>query len=575
MKARTILTILLIMLSQAGWSATLKVTLDGLEGELLSHVESYLDIFHEQRRDKTTPARVQRLHSKAPEQITTALQVYGYYRVIIDAELIDLPEGWKASYRINKGDAITIGTLDVSVTGEGKDDAGIRKILDSFPLQQGQVFEHPRYEKARDTLIRIAIEQGFLDATLIKRDVTIDLDKYSSSVTLQLETRQRYYFGDVTFSKEVMDENFLKRYVKFSRGEPYSPSRLLALQTTLVDSGYFKQVEVRPVKEHSIADQIPVVVKVELRDRHEWRFGLGYATDTGPRGSINYTSIRGNKGDKFDAGILVSDKRNSLTAAYSIPQNNPVTDQLTFGARYLDETTTSRESTITGLAINKTTAWGEWQRIVGLNYEREAYSIAELPEETVRILYPSVRMIRIRADDRLYTTHGSRVYAELRGANEALLSDTNFGQLRLGLKWIRGITDDSRIILRGDFGSTNVGALEKLPASQRFFAGGDNSVRGYAFEELGPKNSFGEVVGGKHLMVGSIELEHRISGKWSAAAFYDVGNAVNSFGDEVAASAGVGLRWYSPVGPIRLDLAWAQDKPEDRFRLHIVIGPDL
>jgi translocation and assembly module TamA len=183
--------------------------------------------------------------------------------------------------------------------------------------------------------------------------------------------------------------------------------------------------------------------------------------------------------------------------------------------------------------------------------------------------------MKVKADDRLNTRRGYRIYSEIRGANENLLSDTNYGQLRLGLKWIRGISDNTRLLLRGDFGTTNVAYLDKLPASQRFFAGGDNSVRGYAYEELGPTNELGEVIGGKNLIVGSVELEQRIAGNWSGAIFYDVGNAINSFGDELFAGAGFGVRWQSPVGPIRFDFAWALDKEQDQFRLHVVIGPDL
>ena len=125
------------------------------------------------------------------------------------------------------------------------------------------------------------------------------------------------------------------------------------------------------------------------------------------------------------------------------------------------------------------------------------------------------------------------------------------------------------------FLTTDVGDVNKLPASQRFFAGGDNSVRGYQFESLGPTDESGEVIGGKHLVVGSIELDHRITDSWNAAVFYDIGNAINSVNDELFAGAGVGVRWKSPVGPVRFDFAWALDKTDEQFRLHVVIGPDL
>lgn len=570
-----ITVILFLLLSQTAQGDTLSVTIEGLPDELREHVEEYLDIHREQSRDEIVAGRLQRLHVKAEEQIKSALQVYGFYKPAVTAQLLQDGTHWNASYTVTLNAAITIHDLKLEVSGPGRDDRLVQLVLKRFPIQQGQVFEHPRYDEARDTLLRAALEQGYLDARMETREVRIDLRQYRASIHLHMQTGQRYFFGDVQFIQDGMQEDFLARYVKFKSGDPYNPATLLQLQMALSDSGLFQAVEVRPDKQQALDNHVPVLIYLTSRKPREWRFGLGYATDTGARGSISHTRIIGDKGHKFDTRLLISEKRNSMSAGYVIPLENPAIDKLGFGAQYTDETTDSRESQISGIAISHTTNWGEWLRVLSLNYEREVYIVATEPEETRRILFPVLRLERVRADDRLYSRHGSRVIAELRGANENLLSDTNFGQLRLGLKWIRGVTRDSRIILRGDFGTTNVGELDRLPASQRFFAGGDNSVRGYAYEELGPVNSFGEVVGGKHLLVGSVELEHKLSGNWSAAAFYDAGNAINSFGDELAAGAGVGLRWNSPVGPIRFDFAWALDKPEDRFRLHVVIGPDL
>lgn len=557
------------------WSLELSVNIQGLDNPLENHVEEYLDIYRAQKNGELSLGRLQGLHSQAEEQIRTALQVYGYYKPIIQSDLKQVGDDWVATYVVKRGEPVRINTLDIQIFGEGKDDPQLRELVDKFPLRQGQAIEHPVYDSARDELLRTAIEQGFLDASMLKRELVIDLQSYSARVSLHIETKKRYYFGEVQIERNVMNEDFIRRYIRFKEGEVYSPARLLELQRELSDSGYYQTVEVKPEREQAINYRVPIIINLTARKPRSWSFGIGYATDTGPRGSINHTRIVGTDGNKFNGRFLVSEKKNNLVLSYTIPLQNPVTDQLGLGIRYIDETTESRESQISGTTVSHTTNWGDWRRVVSLNYERETFIIGNEAEDTKNILFPALAVTRIRADDRLYTRHGSRVFAELRGANENILSDTNYGQLRLGLKWIRSIGKDGRLLLRGDFGTTNVAALDRLPASQRFFAGGDNSVRGYRYEELGPTNQFGDVIGGKHLVVGSVEYEHRIAGNWSGAAFYDVGNAINSFGDELFAGAGMGLRWYSPVGPIRFDFAWALDKSQDRFRLHVVIGPDL
>ena len=112
-----------------------------------------------------------------------------------------------------------------------------------------------------------------------------------------------------------------------------------------------------------------------------------------------------------------------------------------------------------------------------------------------------------------------------------------------------------------------------VPVSFRFFTGGDNSVRGYAYQSLGPTNAQGEVVGGKHLLVGSIELEGAIGQNWGAAVFYDAGNAFDDFDSlNLAQSAGVGVRYYTPVGPIRLDIARQLGVSDPSYRFHFTIG---
>ena len=115
----------------------------------------------------------------------------------------------------------------------------------------------------------------------------------------------------------------------------------------------------------------------------------------------------------------------------------------------------------------------------------------------------------------------------------------------------------------------------ELPTSVRFFTGGSQSVRGYAYHSLGPVDEDNEVIGGKHLLVGSIEFEHSFSNKWGLALFYDTGNAIDNFADSLEQGAGFGFRWKSPVGPVRIDFANAISTAGKAWRLHINIGPDL
>jgi translocation and assembly module TamA len=172
---------------------------------------------------------------------------------------------------------------------------------------------------------------------------------------------------------------------------------------------------------------------------------------------------------------------------------------------------------------------------------------------------------------------GHRSNVQTRGAVEGIVSDTSFLQLYGNTKWVSGLWSGGRLLTRAEAGATLIDSLDSLPASVRYFAGGDTSVRGYAYNSLGPTDSLGGVVGGENLLVGSIEIDQKIAADWSMAVFVDSGNAYDAIADfDPATGVGIGIRWFSPLGPIRFDVAvpLESDAP-DAYRIHITLGPDL
>lgn len=209
-----------------------------------------------------------------------------------------------------------------------------------------------------------------------------------------------------------------------------------------------------------------------------------------------------------------------------------------------------------------------------MNYEQEDYVVADESGSSTLII-PGVNWNRIWGNNFIYAIDGLRFDIGLRGASDKLASDISFVQLQGGLKAISTLGSDDRIIARGNLGRTVTQDFDQLPTSLRFFTGGGTSVRGYGYQALGPVDDDGDVVGGKYLMVGSLELEHSLNGKWGVAVFYDAGNAADDLSVKLERGAGFGFRWKSPVGPVRVDLASAISREGQPWRLHINIGPDL
>jgi len=245
-----------------------------------------------------------------------------------------------------------------------------------------------------------------------------------------------------------------------------------------------------------------------------------------------------------------------------------------YSASVVNEETDTSESTLRTIGASLNRGRGKWRESVALNYQQEDFIVAGDQGDST-LLIPSVDWSRIWGREFVHVLDGLRFDIGLRGASEKLVSDTDFFQIQGGLKGITSLGVNNRIIARGRFGSTVTDEFHQLPSSVRFFAGGSQSVRGYAYQSLGPVDDSGRVVGGKHLMTGSIEFEHSLGGKWGVAIFYDAGNAIDDLDDKLERGAGLGLRWKSPIGPVRIDFASALTRPGDPWRIHINIGPDL
>ena len=572
-----LLMLCLFSMANPAMAISLTVEVDGITGPEKDNILAYLRIEKEKNRTDLTPIRVRRLHEQAPQEIRQALQPYGYYKVLVRASLIKDEETWIARYEIEPGPPVIIRKIDINIIGPAQEQQIIQAYLSKLPLKVGDRLEHAHYEEIKKTLLRLAVLSGHLDADYMQSSINVELKTNQAQIILELKSGPRYRFGKVILHQDAYDEDFLLRYIKFQQGDPYDPAALLKLQADLSNSGLFERIEIEPKRELSKDNEVPIYILLHESKPRKWKFGLGYGTDTGIRGNIQHTRRVGRRGHKIGVNLLASEKIQSLLGTYIIPLKDPISEEMAYTARVSNELTDSRDSNIASLSSSYTSMQHSWRRVISLNYESEDFTVAEQSDETL-ILYPVISWTRTWSDDRIHPTRGRRYYLEVLGASDAVLSDTTFLQGLVNGKWVINLGSKNRLLTRAELGATMIDDIINLPASKRFYAGGDTSIRGYGYEELGPLNPLGEVTGGKYLLVGSVELDHRLSDKWSVAAFYDTGNALNDFdnlSDQIAEGAGVGVRWHSPVGPVRIDFAWALTEPYDGFRLHLVVGPDL
>lgn len=553
----------------------LTVTVDGVSGALRDNVLAGLGIYQERERNDLSRGRIRALHARAPAEIRTALQPFGYYRPRIDAQLQQDDAGWHAHYDIDPGRPVPVTVVDVRAIGEGETDPEFAKLVNEFPIRKGDALNHAIYEQAKQGFQRIATERGYFDLRLVQHEVVVDVDDYHAEIHLHVDTGARYRFGEIDVEQSILDPAFVARYIRIERGQPYSAAALLDLQTTLSGTDYFSAVDVVADPQQAVDHAIPVHVRLTERKPSRYTIGFGYGTDTGVRGQLGWDWRYLNpEGHHVRTELRASHIERSLNAGYFIPIRNPRTDQYAITAAYTESNVRDIDDAIRRFGVSRTQQRGRLQETYSLSHQDEKFAIGE-ETGTSTLLIPGVTWSTFLGPERIYTREGANAQLDLRGTSERIASDTSLFQARFQSKVILPLFDFGRFIARGDVGGTRITDFNRLPPSLRFFAGGDVSVRGYAYNSLGPTNAQGTVIGGKYLLVGSLEYEQHIVGNWSGAVFYDAGNALNDLNDPLRRGAGIGARWRSPIGQIRVDLASALSLPGHPLRVHIYIGPDL
>jgi translocation and assembly module TamA len=546
----------------------------GIEDPLAANVRAYLDL--DEEPCDAPRWRVEQQYRGAPARIRDSLQAFGYYEPSIAPDLTFAEECWHARFTIAPGEPVLIRRLDLSVTGDAERDPTFAAALGETGLTAGAVLDHGLYEQLKRRLADLGRERGYADAEFTASRIDVYPAEHAADIALHFESGPRYAFGRTELTQDVLTEQLTASYLTFSAGEPYDARRLADVYAALADSGYFRTIDVRPLPADPATRTIPIAVSLTSAPRLQTSYGIGYSTDTRVRLRFSRNNQRFNdRGHQFSINAQLSPVVSEARANYRLPLNGSRSEWLNFDAGVEREDTESAESEIFEIGARRVRERrSEWTHTQMLALRVEDYEIAD-QENRARLLMPGMNWTRIRADNEIRPTVGSKLAFEVRVAHDAVVSDTTFAQATAFGKWIWSLPRGQRILVRAQFGATAEREFEELPASVRFFAGGDNSVRGYAFEELGPVDADGNVIGGSSLVTSSFEFERPLRARWSLAFFVDSGNAFEGSAIDAKTSVGMGGRWQSPLGPIRLDLARPLEDDHDEWRVHITLGPDL
>ncbi|HEY9183040.1 MAG TPA: autotransporter assembly complex family protein, partial [Gammaproteobacteria bacterium] len=483
-------------------SAEATVEVVGIDGALAANVLAYLDV--DEEPCDAPPWRIEQQLRRTPLRVRDALQALGYYEPTVSTELADSPECWHVTLTIDAGEPVRIRTLDIALTGEAERDPAFIRAREQAALSDGAVLNHGAYELLKRQWGDLARERGYPEAEFLANRIDVYPDERVADIELKLDSGPRYSFGKLTLDQEVLTERLTTSYITFLEGTPYDARQLSDAYTTLADSGFFRTIDVRPLEPDPATRTIPVSVSLTSAPRLHVNYGVGFSTDTGPRFRFGRTNRRFNeRGHQFGVDAQLSPVVSEFTANYRLPLRDSRRDWLNFNAGIESQDTDTSESDLFEIGMRRVVERSEdWTRTEMLSWRRERFTIADQEDEDSQLLMPGVNWTRLRADNDIRPRNGSKLSLGLQAATDAVISDSSFLQVLAQGKWIWSLQRGRRFLVRGQVGTTSTDDFTELPASVRFFAGGDNSVRGYDFETLGPVDENGEVIGGSELATG-------------------------------------------------------------------------
>lgn len=588
-------TLVLLAAASTVHAATVShVDIRGLDAAMTENVRTSLSLVDAIGKS-VSGRRLAYMTREAEAETRAAMEPFGYYAPQIDVQRTPAADQAAADATIAvtitvvPGTPVRVRNSHVAITGEGGGDRYLKEELAAFAPASGAAFHHGVYEASKARISRRLAERGYFDADFASRKVEVTRAANAADIDLVWNSGDRYAMGPIAFAQapeHIIRDSLLGKLVYWDEGSYYHQGKLDRLRKSLVALDYFSRIEIEPQPEHAVDHRVPVQVTLTPAKRSIYTAGVSYGTDSG--GGVRLGVERrylNSRGHKALAQIDYAQRRKTLTLQYRIPAFGWLDGWYTASVQAADEQTDYIDTRRVEFVASRS---GEINThltaIASLHTLRERWAYpapGQTPNARITPQYqyatftfPALRLEYVNADDRLYPRNALGASLELRGGVQGAGSDASFAQVHARVSWFKGLGARDRLILRGEFGYTFTDTVVDLPPSLRFYAGGDRSIRGYNYREVGPRlGNFG--LGASNVITASTEFEHYFTTQWGGAVFVDSGSAFDGRTPDWHTGIGIGLRWRSPVGPVRIDIARGLDHPDSAFTLGLNIGADL
>ena len=511
------------------------------------------------------PGDVYTALSLGEEQIKLALRPFGYFHPKISlTKPVSSLQKPSFHYTIEPGPQMTVRQVRLELETEPNAPASFEPalLLGQLDFEEGSPFTSQSYAEAQEKLIDLVKEKGFYYANADKSQLTLNTQTNHADIVFILHMGEVFHFGPLNVQSDVYPSAMIERYAQFKKGQPYQANQITDLNQALRDSQLFSQVLVEP-RFSSKVTTVPVSIRLKEEPNNLYSFAFGYGTDIGFKAELqNRRRHLSRYGAQLRSRVSYAPNQQLAELYWWQQGDRPLTDQtsITAHAAHNQNLATGTSDGVM-FQMQRSTKVSQWRRTLMFNMLFEHSRPDNTTAYQSNLFYPGVHY-DYQSKDKSAFFKDVKGHIALQGTSAWLLSSQTFLQLQGKVGTKKALTRDIDLGLRGEWGVTLTSDLEHLPLTLKMYNGGARSLRGFAYQSIGP---------GRIMQSYTIEGLRKVYDQFYGMVFTDTGMASDKLTGPWYASAGIGLVWDTPVGHMVLSYAKPYAPTSNHWRIQFTM----
>ena len=550
----------------------ISITWNQLPTEINDNIKHSMTAFVKKHTNKIKPAKYKYVERSLKRNLLEAIEPFGYFDPNISIVVTKVKatytsaasDDFKAIIQLQK--PIIITQFNLQLDKYAQKNHHFSRLLKYKPLQPGNRLETVKYQNLKDRLLYLANKYGYFNAKINKSTILINKIKHTAEIEIIFNAGKRYTINHIIINNSYLSKSFVKKYITLKYGEPFNNSKLVRLQNSLQQTGYFSDINFMQKLNHK-NHNLNITLTLKPVKKQSYNIGAGYGTDTKFRTVLGFTYLPINRyGHSLSLLALLSHTNSTFNIKYTIPGSNPIKSNYSFYSAITKQDIAIGNAKSLNSGISFEHNYSNLKQNLDIFYLNETYNY-NTAATNASMLITAISYNYNSAGNNTNPRNKILWNLLIKGSKNHALSNHTFAQANTNLLYMHTFFRSWRVIMRSKLGYTAISDIHQLPLSQQLLLGGPNTLRGYPYKSIGP---------GKTLAFGSAEVQKELFSNWYIGVFYDAGTISNAITKNWKQSIGPSIARMTPIGAVKLSFARPiNDKNRHKWGIDFSIGENL